>query len=305
MLLVKLFYLCSINFYYTFTSIMKIFVPAKINLGLNIVSKRPDGYHNLETVFYPVPIYDELETLPADQGNNASTLQIEGIPVMGNADDNLVMKAYNLIRKDFDVEPLAFRLKKNIPTQAGMGGGSADASFTLLLLNKLFHLNLSEEQLLDYALKLGADCPFFIKSAGVGMTGKKACFGTGVGEILEPHELDLKGKYLVVVKPSVSISTKEAFSLVKPTIPAKCCKEIARQKISTWKAELVNDFEVSAFALFPQLAEIKKVLYREGAEYAAMSGSGSAMFGIFDNKADVETIFATQADSPTVIGCWL
>ncbi len=284
---------------------MKILVPAKINLGLNIVSKRPDGYHNLETVFYPVPIYDELEALPAKSGNDASTLQIEGIPVMGNTDDNLVIKAYNLIRKDFDVEPLAFRLKKNIPTQAGMGGGSADASFTLLLLNKFFHLNLSEEQLLDYALRLGADCPFFIKSAGVEVTGKKACFGTGVGEVLEPLELDLQGKYLVVVKPSVSISTKEAFSSVKPTIPVKCCREIVRQKISTWKTELTNDFEVSAFALYPQLAEIKECLYREGAEYAAMSGSGSAMFGIFDSRKNLETTFATPTDSPIVIGCWL
>lgn len=284
---------------------MKILVPAKINLGLNIVSKRPDGYHNLETVFYPVPVFDELEALPAKSDSNVSTLQVEGIPVMGNADNNLVIKAYNLIREDFDVKPVAFRLKKNIPTQAGMGGGSADASFTLLLLNKLFHLNLSEEQLLDYALKLGADCPFFIKSAGVGMTGKRACFGTGVGEVLEPLELDLQGKYLVVIKPSVSISTKEAFSLVKPAIPAKCCREITRQKISTWKMELANHFEVSAFALYPQLAQIKERLYREGAEYAAMSGSGSAMFGIFDDQTDLETAFASTTDSPTIIGCWL
>lgn len=271
---------------------MKIVIPAKINLGLNIVSKRVDGYHNLETVFCLVPIYDELEAMPASAESNEPILQIEGIPVIGNTSDNLIIKAYNMLKNDFDIEPLTFHLKKNIPTQAGMGGGSADASFTLLMLNKFYHLGLTEEKLLDYALQLGADCPFFIKSAGVEMNGKKACYGTGIGEILEPIELDFSGKFIVVIKPSVAISTKEAFSLVKPMIPEKCCKEITSQKIATWKDELKNDFEVSAFALYPELAEIKNRLYQEGAEYAAMSGSGSAMFGIFAEKINIETKFS-------------
>lgn len=247
-------------------------IPAKINLGLNIVSKRTDGYHNLETVFYPVPLYDEL-TMEVLSDSNTTSLHIDGLDIAGDVSDNLVLRAYRLLSNDFEIPPLRFNLKKNIPTQAGMGGGSADAAYTLLLLNKEFCLGLNETALADYAKRLGADCPFFVYS--------KPCFATGIGEQLEVIDLDLKGLEIIIIKPDVAISTKEAFSLVEPRMSQKKCREIVSQPIETWRDELKNDFEVSAFSLYPQLAEIKKYLYESGALYASMTGSGSAMFGIF------------------------
>ena len=260
-------------------------IPAKINLGLNVVSKRADGYHNLETVFYPVPIYDELtlECVPADEGKGHVELSLGGIEVLGRVEDNLVVRACNLLKADHavlnDVD-IKLHLTKNIPTQAGMGGGSADASYTLLIINETFNLGLATEQLEAYALKLGADCPFFITS--------KPAFATGVGEELSPINVDLIGKYIAVVKPDIAISTKEAFSKIVPMKPHKCCRDVVAQPIDTWRAELKNDFEVSAFALYPELATIKQRLYDEGAVYAAMSGSGSAMFGIFNEKPQLD-----------------
>ncbi len=247
-------------------------IPAKINLGLNIVSKRPDGYHNLETVFYPVPLYDEL-TMEVLSDSNTTSLHIDGLDIAGDVSDNLVLRAYRLLSNDFEIPPLRFNLRKNIPTQAGMGGGSADATYTLLLLNREFHLGLDETALTGYAERLGADCPFFVYS--------KPCYATGIGEQLEMVDLDLKGLEIVIIKPDIAISTKEAFSLVVPRPSSKNCREIVSQPIETWRDELKNDFEISAFTLYPQLAEIKKRLYESGALYASMTGSGSAMFGIF------------------------
>ena len=260
----------------------QILAPAKINLGLNIVSKRADGYHNLETVFYAIPLYDEISITSNPVNSSSNILDIEGVEILGKAEDNLVVKAYNMLRKDFKELPeMHFHLKKRIPTQAGMGGGSADASCTLLLINRMFNLNLSSERLEEYALRLGADCPFFIKAT--------PAFAQGVGEMLETISLDLSGRYIAIIKPDIAISTREAFSLVKPTRPEKCCRDIVMQPIETWKEELKNDFEVSAFTLYPELAEIKRLLYHEGADYASMSGSGSAMFGIFSEQPDIET----------------
>ena len=256
-------------------------IPAKINLGLNVVSKREDGYHDLETVFYPVPIYDELTLTysPSKGENGAVELCLDGISVLGRVEDNLVVKACNLLKADFAVlnsMDLKLHLTKNIPTQAGMGGGSADASYTLILLNETFRLGLTDAQLEAYALRLGADCPFFVRS--------KPAYATGVGEVLSPIDIDLSGKYLAVIKPEIAISTREAFSKIVPMKPQKCCRDIVIQPIRTWKDELKNDFETSAFALYPELLSIKQRLYDAGADYAAMSGSGSAMFGIFEEK---------------------
>lgn len=263
-------------------------IPAKVNLGLNIVSRRPDGYHNLETVFYPVPIYDEISIsyVPSSDNIGKVELQLEGIEVLGKPEDNLVVRACNLLKADFpqlSSYDITLQLKKNIPTQAGMGGGSADASYTLLLINDTFQLGLTTEQLEAYALKLGADCPFFVRST--------PAFATGIGEILSPIELDLRGMYMAVIKPEIAISTREAFSKVAPTTPEVCCRDIVMQPIETWRERLQNDFEVSAFALYPELASIKQSLYDAGATYAAMSGSGSAMFGIFKEKPNINRAY--------------
>lgn len=255
---------------------MNIQIPAKINLGLNIVSKRLDGYHNLETVFYPVPIYDELEI----RKSNKLVLNMEGRNIDCNAEDNLVIKAYRLlepiISQRHGQSYLSFNLKKSIPTQAGMGGGSADAAYTLLLLDKFFELNLTQQELFDYALRLGADCPFFILS--------RPAYATGVGEKLEEISLNLNDYYLGIIKPEVSVSTREAFSHISPRQPKLCCKEIVKLPIEMWKDKLKNDFEESVFALYPQLLDIKQSMYDAGALYASMTGSGSVVFGIFKEK---------------------
>ena len=259
-----------------------ILVPAKINLGLNIVGKRADGYHNLETVFYPIPLYDEISISINPACCKEPQLEIEGTSVPGRTEDNLVVRAYRMLESEFPELPaLSFRLIKHIPTQAGMGGGSADASCTLRLINSMFDLGLSEERLEQYAVRLGADCPFFIKA--------EPAFAQGIGEQLESISLNLSGRYIAIIKPSIAISTKEAFSLVSPKIPKKSCRDIVMQPIETWREELSNDFEVSAFALYPELAAIKQYLYDSGATYAAMSGSGSAMFGIYTNEPDIQS----------------
>lgn len=269
--------------------LLRAFVPAKINLGLNIVSRRADGYHNLETVFFPIPLYDELtlrRTSASECGEGAS-LSMQGLTVVGDVNDNLVMRAYRLLRADFrslSACHLHFDLKKRIPTQAGMGGGSADASYALLLLDRMFDLHLTEDALADYALCLGADCPFFVRNA-FAPNPSQAFYGTGVGEMLRPVALSLQDYRLVVVKPDVAVSTREAFSRIVPQRPSVCCADIIQRPLTEWRASLRNDFEESVFALYPELPAIKERLYAEGAVYAAMSGSGSAMFGIFSADA--------------------
>lgn len=250
---------------------------AKINLGLNIVSKRPDGYHNLETVFYPLPLCDKIEIEKANDTNHGQpcTLNIEGINIEGNLADNLVVKAYMLLKEKFEdkLPNVNIRLTKNIPSQAGMGGGSSDCAFTITTLNNMFNLDMQISEMQHIAIKLGADCAFFINPI--------PSFGTGIGEILSPIKLDLSNYIFALVKPQVKISTKEAFSNVKPTKPELCCKDIVTQPIETWKDLLVNDFEQSITLLHPEIEEIKQKLYKLGASYAAMSGSGSTVFGIF------------------------
>lgn len=250
---------------------------AKINLGLNVVEKRPDGYHNLETVFYPAPIKDALEVTTMDDQFPSDTdcdLKVTNIHIEGDEQKNLVVRAYRLLKEDFPTLPRCHaHLRKGIPTQAGMGGGSSDCAYMIMLLNDLFHLGLSEQQMMDYAARLGADCAFFIKS--------RPCYAEGIGERLEDISLDLSEWYIGVVRPDIPVPTKEAFARIRPHYPQKNCREVVMQPVETWKEDLINDFEESVFTVHPELAEVKQQLYNMGATYAAMSGSGSALFGLF------------------------
>lgn len=258
---------------------MITFPCAKINLGLNIVSKRPDGYHNLETVFYPIPLTDALEIKYMDEkfpSESPCDLKITGKDVDCNEEDNLVIKAYQLLAADFQLPRVHAHLVKRIPTQAGLGGGSSDAAYMIRLLDERFRLNIGIPEMERYAAKLGADCAFFITA--------DPSYAEGIGDVLMPVDVPgagLGGYYLAVVKPSVAVSTHDAYAAIVPKTPAKCCRDIVRQPIETWKDELVNDFEAPIFAMHPELAAIKQSLYDAGAVYAAMSGSGSALFGIF------------------------
>ena len=258
---------------------MSTFPCAKINLGLNIVSKRPDGYHNLETVFYPIPLTDALEIKYMDEkfpSESPCDLKITGNDVDCNEEDNLVIKAYQLLAADFQLPRVHAHLVKRIPTQAGLGGGSSDAAYMIRLLDERFRLNIGIPEMERYAAKLGADCAFFITA--------DPSYAEGIGDVLMPADVPgagLGGYYLAVVKPSVAVSTRDAYAAIVPKTPAKCCRDIVRQPIETWKDELVNDFEAPIFAMHPELAAIKQSLYDAGAVYAAMSGSGSALFGIF------------------------
>lgn len=269
---------------------MIVFPIAKINLGLNVVERRPDGYHNLETVFFPVKLKDALEVTLMDEAFPSPfdcDLKVTNINIEGEEQRNLVVKAYNLLKKDFQQMPRVHaHLYKAIPTQAGMGGGSSDCAAMLLLLNNMFKLGLTNQQLIDYAAKLGADCPIFILN--------KPAYAEGIGERLQTIDLNLSGYYLAIVRPDIPVPTKEAFSRIVPCKPEKNCRMIVGQPIETWRKELVNDFEKSVFALHPEIGQIKERLYDMGAVYAAMSGSGSAVFGIFREQPDLSTDFGTM-----------
>ena len=256
---------------------MITFPIAKINLGLNVVERRPDGYHNLETVFYPVPIRDALEVTTMDPQFPSPydcDLKVTNISIEGDEQRNLVVRAYQLLKQDFPQLPrIHAHLHKAIPTQAGMGGGSSDCAYMIRLLNEQFHLGLSTQQMQQYAARLGADCAFFILS--------QPAYAEGIGERLEPIALNLSQYWIAVVRPDIPVPTKEAFSLVHPHHPEKNCRDVVMQPIETWRQDLVNDFEQSVFTLHPEIGAIKQQLYSLGAVYAAMSGSGSAVFGLF------------------------
>lgn len=258
---------------------MLTFPCAKINLGLNITSKREDGYHNLETIFYPVPITDALEVklmhddFPSDE---SCDLKITGNAVDCDEKNNLVVKAYTLLAQDFKLPRVHTHLVKRIPMQAGLGGGSADGAFMIRLLDERFRLNMGIAEMERYASRLGSDCAFFITT--------EPSFGTGRGEVLEPvniAEQNLQGYYIAIVKPAIAVSTREAFKQIICRQPEHCCRDIVRQPVETWKTVLTNDFEEPAFKQHPELADIKQRLYDLGAVYAQMSGSGSAFFGLF------------------------
>lgn len=256
---------------------MITFPIAKINLGLNVVERRPDGYHNLETVFYPVRIADALEVQTMDAQFPSATdcdLKVTNIVIEGDEQRNLVVRAYQLLKQDFPELPrVHVHLYKCIPTQAGMGGGSSDGAYMLRLLNEQFQLGLTVQQLCGYAQRLGADCAFFVES--------RPAYAEGIGELLQSIDLDLSGWYLAIVRPDIPVSTKEAFSLITPERPAVNCREVVKQPVESWRGQLVNDFERSVFAIHPELAEVKQRLYDHGAAYAAMSGSGSSIYGLF------------------------
>ena len=267
---------------------------AKINLGLNVVSKREDGYHNLETVFYPVPIKDALEVFPMEDGFPSDVrcdLKVTNLLIDGDEQKNLVVKAYNMMAQDYDLPRVHVHLYKHIPTQAGMGGGSSDCAYMIRLLNEMFSLGMSDDKMIGYAARLGADCAFFIKA--------QPAYAEGIGERLQPISIDLSGYKMLVVRPNIPVSTKEAFSLITPQKPMKNCLDIVRQPIETWKDELVNDFEHSVFALHPEIGKLKEIMYEQGAVYAAMSGSGSSVFGLFRDSPD-ENLFVGCMDELSV-----
>lgn len=255
---------------------MLVFPNAKINLGLNITEKRPDGYHNLETIFYPIPVEDALEVNVLNEGNEKFRLHQAGLEIAGAAENNLVVKAYKLLDEKFDLPPVDIHLYKHIPSGAGLGGGSADAAFMLKLLNERFSLALSDGELEEYAAKLGADCAFFISN--------RPTYAEGIGNIFSPVSLSLIGYQIWLVKPDIFVSTRDAFAQIKPHRPAMFLKEIVKLPVEEWKGCMVNDFEESVFPQFPAIAEIKEEMYRQGAVYASMSGSGSSVYGLF--KAD-------------------
>jgi len=248
---------------------MIVFPNAKINIGLNVVSKREDGYHNLETIFFPVKLTDALEFAAGEE----TSLTTSGIQIDGAPEQNLVLKAYHLLCADFNLPPLQFHLHKVIPFGAGLGGGSSDAAFTLKILNEYFELGLSSKKLEDYAAQIGADCPFFIQN--------KPTFATGIGNEFHNIELDLSDYEIVILKPNISVSTPEAFKNVIPRNPKYRLNEIVKTPLEGWKNLIVNDFEKSVFPKYPRIAELKQLLYDFGADFSSMSGSGSAVFGFF------------------------
>lgn len=261
---------------------MITFPIAKINLGLNVVSRRTDGYHNLQTVFYPIPIKDALEIHPMDNGFPSSVdcdLKVTNINIDGGEQRNLVVRAYRMLAEHYSLPRIHAHLYKGIPTQAGMGGGSSDCAYMIRLLNEAFSLGLTNKEMIDYAARLGADCPFFILS--------RPAYAEGIGEQLQPIDLNLSGWHIAVVRPDIPVSTAEAFSLITPQQPATCCRNIVCQPVETWRDCLTNDFEKSVFALHPEIGRIKEQLYDMGATYAAMSGSGSSVFGLFRSPVDI------------------
>ncbi len=261
---------------------MICFPNAKINIGLNISSKRSDGYHNLETVFYPVPLTDILEFVVSD--TNKTNIQLSGNNLKIPAKENICIKAYKLLSKDYNLPPLEIYLHKNIPHGAGLGGGSADASFFLKELNSFFKLQISEKQLTTYAGQLGADCPFFIKN--------KPVFASGTGNIFESVYLDLSNYYLLIIKPDFSINTATAFKNIKPEKAKISLKKLIKKPVEEWKNLIVNDFESSLFPIYPELKKLKQKLYSSGAVYASLSGSGSALYGIFKTKPELKDVFS-------------
>ena len=263
---------------------MLVFPNAKINLGLTIVEKRSDGFHNIETVFYPIALCDVLEIVENTTNTKHPIIfTSSGIDIPGKADENLCVKAYHLIAKDYPLRAIKIHLHKIIPIGAGLGGGSSDAAFFLKAINKLFDLSLSFGELHHYARQLGSDCSFFINN--------RATFAEGKGDEMESCSVNLAGYFIVLVKPEIHISTQQAYALVKPSKPKKTLEELILQPIEDWKTTIQNQFEDSVFPQHPTIKTIKEQLYSSGAVYAAMSGSGSSVFGIFKKEMDLKNSF--------------
>lgn len=256
----------------------------KINIGLHIVRRREDGYHDLETLFYPIPLRDNLEITLADTDDAPFNLALGGKKIEGKPADNIITKVYDSLRDEFKFPPMDVHLYKHIPTGAGLGGGSSDAAFMLKGLNEFFELGLSDDEMERRVAQFGADCAFFVRN--------KAAYARGIGDVLAPYPLSLKGKFIVLVKPDVFISTKEAYANVRPHAPQFDLTISLKQPIETWRHTVFNDFEESVFPNHPELPAIKQTLYDMGALYASMSGSGSTLYGIFDRPVpEAEKVF--------------
>lgn len=253
---------------------------AKINIGLLITDKRPDGFHNLETIFYPIQMQDALEIVEADE----FSFSMSGLELDGNPQENLVVKAYELIKNDFNIPPVKIHLHKNIPSGAGLGGGSSDAAYALQMLNDLFDLKIEKEKLMEYALELGSDCPFFLHG--------KPVFATGRGERMQDVNIELKEYYLIMVKPPVHVSTKTAYENITPQKSRLSLKGLVGFTVGKWRGNILNHFERYVFNEFPEVGKIKQTLYDQGATFALMSGSGSAVYGLFrSEKKGLEKYF--------------
>ena len=257
---------------------MVVFPNAKINLGLHILRKRPDGFHEIASCMYPIGWTDALEIVPAEQFSFVSS----GIAIPGDAATNLCVKAYQLLQADYTLPPVAIHLHKVVPIGAGLGGGSADAAFTLKALSELFELGLAVAELKRYATQLGSDCAFFIENTPQYCTGR--------GECCEALPLSLSGKWILLINPGVHIATSEAYAGVRPRQPEKALRDLLSAPLSTWRETVSNDFEASLFSSYPLLSQLKEELYHHGATYASMSGSGSTVFGIFEKEPELENI---------------
>ncbi len=258
---------------------MLVFPNAKINIGLNIVEKRSDGFHNITSCFYPVEWTDALELTQSDHLHFTD----DGIAIPGSNNDNLCMKAYRLLAQDYDLPPVHIHLLKAVPIGAGLGGGSSDAAFTIKALTTMFKLGINEEKQQQYARRLGSDCAFFV------LNKQMYCYGKG--DEFDTIDLTLAGKWIVLVNPGIHISTVEAYAGVKPHMPDTNLTMLLKEPISQWKHGVKNDFEASLFPKYPVLQEIKNTLYNLGATYAAMTGSGSTLYGIFDEEIDLSKHF--------------
>ena len=266
---------------------------AKINLGLNVTSRRPDGYHDLETIFYPIPVFDTLQVeteahtpatifpagrIPCMSETTDCHLATAGIPIDCPPEKNLLVKTVQALKRDFALPHLYIYMYKQIPFGAGLGGGSSDAAFMAKTLNKMFSLGLDDEELERRVSAIGADCAFFIRNRPV--------FATGIGNVFTPVDISLAGWHLVLVKPDIFVSTKEAYAKIRPRRPAESVADIVRHPVETWRGRLTNDFEEGIFALHSEISAVKEKLYDCGASYASMSGSGSSVFGLFRHEPD-------------------
>lgn len=262
-------------------AVMINFPNCKINLGLRVLSKRTDGFHEVETLLFPIAMFDILEIIPApdDQFNFRNT----GLSISGDRKYNLVVRAYEIMRTQYNIPPVHIHLHKTIPMGAGLGGGSADAAYALKMLNEIFNIKLETEKIEAYARQLGSDCNFFIQNIPALATGK--------GDHLKPINLDLSGFQIIIIKPEVHIPTVDAYSWITPTDNGLSVKEIIKMPVEKWKNTLVNDFEASVFQHFPEIAGIKTKLYNMGAKYATLTGSGSAVFGLFDKRSNLSLDF--------------
>lgn len=257
---------------------MIAFPNAKINIGLNIIARRPDGYHDLETVFYPVKINDVLEVIEAGE----LSFESSGLDIPGDMEDNLCVKGYYLLKKDFDLPPVKIHLHKNIPIGAGLGGGSADAGFFIKLMNDKFALGLNDDMMENYARQLGADCAFFIRN--------KPVFAFEKGDEFEPINLDLSNYKIVLVMPDEHISTAEAYRGVKPAPVRDSLYDVIKTPLTAWRGHIKNDFEGHIFRDHPVIRGVKAELYEHGAIYASMSGSGASVFGIFEETPNLNAM---------------